>query len=147
MKNQDFTSLIKIEKNNKGKVVAIDTDMQKANFIRAKITASIQEELSFFQTEKISISLGSLTGIQTFNDRGPEIPLKFSMSGNVSANFRSDFLSAGINQTKHQIYLDIKTQVLILTCNYPTETTVETSILIAETIIVSETPNFWLGKN
>ena len=63
-----------------------------------------------------------------------------TLSGNVSADFNSSFESAGINQTKHQIYLDVKTSVYSFLPGFRTTTDVETNILVAETVIVGAVP-------
>ena len=76
------------------------------------------------------------------NGRGPKIPLKISLSGSVKANFRSLFESGGINQTKHQLYLDVSTNVFALIPGYPTTTTIDTSILVAETVLIGDVPKF-----
>ena len=62
------------------------------------------------------------------------------MSGSVIMDFKSEFVSAGINQTKHKLYLEVNSEVLAFIPGYPVNTVVKTSILIAETIIVGEVP-------
>lgn len=68
------------------------------------------------------------------------MPLRLTLSGNVNADFKSSFESAGINQTKHQIYLNIHTSVYSFLPGFNTTTDVETNVPVAETIIVGAVP-------
>jgi len=61
--------------------------------------------------------------------------------GNPSATFSNEFLTAGINQTKHQIMLEISIQVNILVPGHATQETISTQMLVAETVIVGDVPN------
>ena len=58
---------------------------------------------------------------------------------------RNQFASAGVNQTHHQVMLDIQTHVLFITPDSYEPTEVNTSICIAETVIVGEVPQAYAG--
>lgn len=104
------------------------------------MTTSIQKKISCMPKKDLSIPIGTLTGTEILNGKGPNISLKVSLSGSVLTNFRSIFESAGINQTKHQIYLDIRTEIFALIPGFPATTDVSTSILIAESIFMGDVP-------
>lgn len=137
----DYNDIINLEKDDSGKVIAINTDVKKVNLLKSSVTIAVQEKITNMGTRQISIPVGTLTGTEIFNGRGPKVPMKISMSGSIAADFRSEFASAGINQTKHQLYLDISTNVFVVIPGYPVKTAVKTSVLIAETIIVGEAPS------
>ncbi len=46
---------------------------------------------------------------------GPKVNVKMQMVGDLDTDLRSEFTSAGINQTLHRIYLEIKCKIIILT--------------------------------
>ena len=137
----DYNDIINLEKDSNGKIIAINTDMKKVNLLKSTVSIAVQEKITNMGTRQISIPIGTLTGTEIFNGRGPKVPMKISMSGSIIADFRSDFVSAGINQTKHQLYMDISTNVFVVIPGYPVKTAVKTSILIAETVIVGDTPS------
>lgn len=139
--SMNYADMVKIERGADQKIVAITTDVNKTNVLKAAISADIQEKLSNGATKKISIPLGTLTGTEILNGRGPMVQMKISIPSSVLTEFHSTFSSAGINQTKHQIYLSVNTKVYALIPGYPTSTTVETNIMIAETVIVGEVPS------
>lgn len=139
--NIDYNEIISLERDDSGKIIAINTDMKKVNQLKSSVSIAVQEKITNMGTRQISIPIGTLTGTEIFNGRGPKVPMKISMSGSIVADFRSDFISAGINQTKHQLYMDISTNVFVVIPGYPVKTAVKTSILIAETVIVGDTPS------
>ena len=78
--------------------------MKKINTLKSSVTIAIQKKISCMPKKDLSIPIGTLTGTEILNGKGPDVPMKISLSGSVLTNFRSVFESAGINQTKHQIY-------------------------------------------
>ena len=61
--------------------------------------------------------------------------------GTVETDLRSEFKEAGINQTLHRIYLEVKCNVTILT---PYETITETitnQVLLTEGVIIGDIPD------
>ena len=67
--------------------------------------------------------------------------------GTVSAEFRSDFSQAGVNQTLHRIELEVAVPVTLILPGGQTELTVETGLLVAETVIVGAVPDTYLTLN
>jgi hypothetical protein len=65
-------------------------------------------------------------------------------TGTATAEFSHQFLEAGVNQTLHQIMLDIEVCVQVLLPGETTELPVRTRICVAETIIVGEVPDTYL---
>jgi sporulation protein YunB len=136
-----YSSLVDIKKGNNGKIISIDINMLKANKLKSNISQAIQNELSSTKSKRLMVHVGAFTGAYVLDNFGPKVPITISLCGNICANFKSSFTQAGINQTKHQIYLDITADVLALVPWYPTTTGIETSMLITETIIIGDVPN------
>ena len=62
-------------------------------------------------------------------------------------DFVSFFQSAGINQTLHKLYIDVKAEVSIITPIDEPTITVKAEVLVCENLIVGEVPNiFFDGK-
>lgn len=138
--NVTYDDLITVDRGTGGNVLAITTNMVKMNELKAMIISNIQKKLSDNTYATVGVPLGTLVGGDLFHGRGPKIPLKTTLSGNVSADFKSSLESAGINQTKHQIYLDVSTSVYSFLPGFDTTIDVETNILVAETVIVGSVP-------
>ncbi|MGG7060320.1 sporulation protein YunB, partial [Clostridium tertium] len=65
--------------------------------------------------------------------------------GTVSVDFKTNFESSGINQSRHSIYLQAKTQVKVVIPLTTTTKEVKAQIPICETIIVGDVPNSYVN--
>lgn len=141
----EYSDLIKIERDSNGKILALNTDIQKVNLLKSIIADRVQDKISAVGIKKVNVPIGTLTGTEVFTGRGPSVKLKITMSGSIITELKSNFSSAGINQTRHQIYMSVSTKVFALIPGYPTTTAVETNIAIAETVIVGDVPKVFAG--
>lgn len=71
---------------------------------------------------------------------GPEIQIKILPVGSVITNLKSKFESVGINQTLHQIYLEVSCKVTIVMPYDSIEADIVNQVLMTESIIVGEIP-------
>ena len=76
---------------------------------------------------------------------GPQLKVSIEPIGTVSVNFKTSFQSAGINQTRHRIYLEAKTQVKVVIPLTTSTKEVKTEIPICETIIVGDVPQSYVN--
>ena len=89
------------------------------------------------------ISLGTLSGFEILNGKGPKVPMKISIAGNVFTNFNNKFSNAGINQTIHQIYVNIHTKICITIPGSTCTSESDDEILVSETVIVGKVPRVY----
>ena len=59
----------------------------------------------------------------------------------VYADYENTFSAAGINQTRHTVSVKITVSSGVYLPGYSAETTIETHIIIAETVIVGDVPD------
>ena len=121
--------------------------MTEINRLKTGILFRIDEQLEGFSVEQLSVPAGSVFFPELFSGRGPGIPIRVLAVRASDANFRNDFSSAGINQTLHRIMLDIRVDVTILTWTGTREVTVDSSVAVAETVIVGTVPSTYFGFN
>ena len=76
---------------------------------------------------------------------GPQLKVSIEPIGTVSVDFKTSFESAGINQTRHTIYLEAKTQVKVVIPLTTSTKEVKVKIPICETIIVGEVPESYVN--
>ena len=141
MKNYKYDDLVNISKDNNGNITLVQTNIVPVNKIISEVAVKIQNKLHSNERNNISIRLGSFTGSKILSGRGPEVNVKISSVGEINTDFRSEFKEAGINQTLHRLYLDIKCQVLILTPFENIQDEIENQVVLAEEIIVGTLPN------
>ena len=107
----------------------------------------IQEQFDNYHRGDFTIKMGNFTGTKILSGRGPDIPIKMIMAGNVETELVSKFSQAGINQTLHGIYLNVKCTVSIITPYDIIEETITNQIMLAEAVIVGEIPDTYYNLN
>ncbi len=146
MTDGDFDSsrLVTVEKDARGSVTSITTNVAAVNMLAAEIL-----DAAIASTEKdvitVGVPLGDLTGSALFLNRGPSIPVKVTMLASSVAGFRSELTGAGINQTRHQILLDIRVDMSLLMPWRTVSTSLETEILVSETVVVGGVPETYMN--
>ena len=109
-----YEQLISFEKDTEGRVTAVHSNMAAFNRLQTDILDIILTRVDQVSAREISIPVGTLTGTALLAGRGPRINVRMESVGSSSARFENAFSSAGINQTKHQIILNIDVTVSIL---------------------------------
>ena len=137
----DYDRLISFEKDNEGHITAVKSNMAEFNRLQSAIMEEVLGKLSEVSTRELSIPFGTLTGTPLLAGRGPLISVRMQSVGSSSAHFENAFTSAGINQTKHQIYLVVDVYVSILLPGFSTMTKVSSTYAVAETVIVGSVPD------
>lgn len=137
----DYDRLISFEKDNEGHITAVKSNMAEFNRLQSAIIEEVLGKLSEVSTRELSIPFGTLTGTPLLAGRGPLIRVRMQSVGSSSAHFENAFTSAGINQTKHQIYLVVDVYVSILLPGFSTMTKVSSTYAVAETVIVGSVPD------
>ena len=66
------------------------------------------------------------------------MPIRISTVGNVKTDVRREFKRKGINQTLHRLYLQIETEISILTPFNTIQESITNQLVLAENIIVGE---------
>ena len=135
-----YTNLIEISKDADGKTTGINTNVIEMNKLSTKIATNIQQNLLEVDDAHIIVPIGRLLGWSIFSGYGPKITIKAIPTGNVNVDFKTEFSAEGINQTKHRIYLVVTTGVRMIAPLISDIVIFEVKIVIAETIIIGDTP-------
>ncbi len=143
----DYDALVTMEKDAEGNVTALITNVSAVNLLQAEITTRIIQEISDNFISELEIPLGTVMDSSLFYGRGPLIPVKLKAVTNVSARFENDFSAAGINQTRHQIRLNVSVQVLVVIPGRELTAPVNTTVVIAETVIVGKVPELYASMD
>ncbi len=141
-----YDYFVTLQKDSDGNVTAISANMARINTLSSDI---LQEVIAATNSGKLDekIPLGNLLGSNLTLGRGPKIPVKVIMLTSSYADFKNELSSAGINQIKHQIILEVKVQIDVLLPWELRSTEVVSEVLIAETVIVGKVPETYLSLN
>lgn len=139
--NIKYSDLLKINTKEDGTVTSVEFDTVEMTKIKSGIISQIQKEVNAHNVVVMNIPVGTLTGNQFLNNRGPTVRIEMQISSAVYSKISSKFISAGINQTLHQITLSIRSDVYFIMPWYRSSGSFETEFILAETIIVGEVPD------
>lgn len=136
----EYSDFIIIHKDDNGNILMLESNMKNINIVISDVANRIQKSINNTEAEDVSISLGSFTGVSILSGRGIKVPIRISTIGNVKTNVRSEFISQGINQTLHRLYLEIQCEISILTPFNTINESIINQLILAENIIVGEIP-------
>ena len=142
-KDYGYDYFVTLEKDAAGNLTAITTNTNHINALSSEIVAEIARAADS-EVIKIDIPVGSLFGSNLLMGRGPRIPIEVLMLTSSFVRFDNDLISTGINQSRHVIKLKAAVDVDILIPWSTIRTTVETDILLAETVIVGRVPDTYV---
>ncbi len=140
-----YEELYAVRTDGQGRVVLMQYNTAAASRIQAQAVLAIQAAMRRLETEEIRIPLGLLLGIQVLAARGPEVGVTVVPLGVVETKMRDVFEAAGINQTRHVVYMDVKTRLRVVVPLLGGEMEVLSNVPIAQAIIPGEVPGIYLN--
>ena len=139
-----YDRIVYFEKDLDGRITALKTNMSEVNRLKTDILNLINDEILALDTSEIGIPLGSLFLPELFSGKGPAIPVRILSIRNSDATFSSKFSQAGINQTLHQLTMIVSVDVAVLVLGQTSSFTVNSEVVVAETVIVGDVPSTFL---
>ena len=139
-----YDRIVYFEKDLDGRITALKTNMSEVNRLKTDILNLINDEILALDTSDIGIPLGSLFLPELFSGKGPAIPVRILSIRNSDATFSSKFSQAGINQTLHQLTMIVSVDVAVLVLGQTSSFTVNSEVVVAETVIVGDVPSTFL---
>ena len=136
-----YDRIVYFEKDLDGRITALKTNMGEVNRLKTNI---INDEILALDTSDIGIPLGSFFLPEILSGKGPVIPVHILSIRNSDATFLSKFSQAGINQTLHQLTMVVSVDVAILVLGQTESFTINSEVVVAETVIVGDVPNTFL---
>lgn len=145
--NFKYDDIINIEKDADGNITMIRSDTVKQNYLASQVVLKCDERLSELEDLGVKIPLGYLTNNVMLYNMGPKITVKMQQVGNITTSYESEFQSAGINQTRHKIYLNLTTTMRVIVPFNSKEVEVTCQIPVSDTIIVGKIPETAINMN
>ena len=139
-----YDRMVYFEKDLDGRITALKTNMGLVNRLKTDTLNRINDEIMALDSDHIGIPLGSLFLPELLAGKGPRINVRVLSIRNSEADFCSRFSEAGINQTLHQLTLVVSVDVAVLVLGKTEGFTVESEVVVAETVIVGTVPETYL---
>lgn len=140
MNDVGYLDLIILDRDETGKILALRANVIEMNRIATEISIKIQEMNNELEESYVRIPLGNFTGNALLAGRGPALEVKLIPTGTVNIEFKTEFISTGINQTRHRVYLEIKSRMGIVAPFTSEKVEVVNHVNVAETVLIGEVP-------
>lgn len=140
----DFSAIVK---NESGEVVSVELLSGAVGSFQNQVTGRVNDALNAYASSRVSVPLGSASGMTLLAGRGPNVQVRVRPAGSVQTELLTQFSQAGINQTCHQILLRLTVTLDVAAPLQSQPVTVTYTCLLSETIIVGKTPSgIWAHK-
>ena len=136
-----YSDLVDIKTDSSGNVGMIITDSYAVNKLAATAATKAYDYLSEKIEKGVEVPLGAFTGIRLISGFGAKVRMKVISVASVKCDFVSEFAQAGINQTRHSLYLNINCVVHVVTKTKTKKINDKITVLVFDNLIVGKVPN------
>jgi len=143
----EYGELMHAQLDAEGRVTMLRADTMRMNELAAETALRAEDELNNTENQFVNIPLGAALGIKSLSGFGPRMSMQILPIGAVHASFDTEFESAGINQTRHRIFLTLRATVSLIIPTGSQLVEVESTMPIAESIIVGLVPDSFVDVN
>lgn len=143
----EYSELMDVKMDGSGRVSMLRANTIRMNQVAAQTALKAEDSLCSIENQFVSIPLGAALGVKSLSGFGPRIQVQILPVGSVHASFDTKFETAGINQTRHRIFLTLRATVSLIIPTGSQLVEVESTMPIAENIIVGEVPDSFVDVN
>ena len=136
-----YEDFVTISTDAAGEIQSIAVNTSTANRMKTEIALAIEEKVRDLPNERVQVPYLAFFVDELVTGHGPYVEFELSPAGHCFIDFENSFSEAGINQTKHQIDIVIKADFNMMTAVVGEGVSVETSVPVAQTVIVGTVPN------
>ncbi len=150
-KKYGYADLVDVKTDKDGQISMVVTDSYEVNSLSTTVATNAFNYLTSEIKKGVDVPVCVFTGIRLISGFGPIVKMKVISVASVKCDMISSFTQAGINQTRHSLYLNINCTVNIVT-KTATKTINDTiSVLVFDNLIVGKVPSvmitpFTIGK-
>ncbi len=142
-----YEELIDAQTDAQGRISMLRANTMRMNELAARTALLAEEELNSAENQFVEIPLGAALGVRFLSGFGPRLEVQILPVGAVHTSFDTEFETAGINQTRHKIFLNLRATVSLIVPTGSQLVEVTSTVPIAESIIVGEVPDSFVDVN
>jgi len=142
-----YDELVDLYVDGDGRVSMLRANTIRMNELAAQTALMAETELNSFKNQFIEIPAAAALGIRFLSGFGPRIAVQIVPVGAVHTSFDTELETAGINQTRHQIFLTLRATVSLIIPTGSQLVDVKSTVPIAESIIVGDVPQSFVDVN
>ena len=142
-----YEELIDAQMDAQGRVSMLRANTMRMNELASQTALLAERELGSAENQVVEILLGAALGVSFLSGFGPRLEVQILPVGAVHTSFDTEFETAGINQTRHKIFLNLRATVSLIVPTGSQLVEVTSTVPIAESIIVGEVPESFVDVN
>lgn len=136
----EYEKMVVINKDKDGRITLINLNTVELNKLTSKLSLKCNEELQKMGDMGVEVPLGWMTEQSVYYNLGPKIKFELEPVGNIKTDYISKFESAGINQTRHSVVLNVEASVRLIIPMNSKRIDISVQVPVAENIIVGDIP-------
>lgn len=137
---EEFSNLVVLERDSDNHITALRTDVIAVGKIKARLVSGLFDRLDYLEETQIEVPLGTVFAPNLFTGMGPRVKVGLAGLTQMEAEFVSAFTSAGINQTRHRILIEVHAGFRILTPFGGEDREIVSTYPVTDTVIVGTVP-------
>lgn len=140
-----FEEKLFIIDSDKNKIKTVQSNTRLLNEFISRFVVSLENRYEKIEPEKLTVPLGVLFGSKFLSEFGPKFTIEILPLTTSECDFKTEFTSEGINQTKYKVYIVTKSTVRVLCPFASKDMEVNSKVLLAEMVIVGNVPNSYVN--
>lgn len=109
-----YEELIDAQMDAQGRVSMLRANTMRMNELASQTALLAERELGSAENQVVEIPLGAALGVSFLSGFGPRLEVQILPVGAVHTSFDTEFETAGINQTRHKIFLNLRATVSLI---------------------------------
>ncbi len=140
-----YDNLYTIYKDNEGNISMITADSYKFNSLTTLLANKVGEYLNDYINRGVDVPIGVFTGISMLRGFGKKIKMKLVAINSVKCDVVSKFETAGINQTRHTLYLEVTPDIAVVT-RFSTKKLIDKiTVMLYDNVIIGKVPEVYFS--
>jgi sporulation protein yunB len=125
----------------------VNTNTVVVNKICGEMADVVSERLNNIKDNKVKVPLALFTNSNILSGIGPDISISINSMGQAKVDYDSSFKSCGVNQVNYQLWLNVETEVSVITPVVHKNVNVKRKIMIIDMVYSGGVPNGYVNIN
>lgn len=133
---------VNYDTNSEGYVTIVNGNSYNINQANFLVQREVQRRLAKLSNTTVGVPIGAFLGSTLLAaKKTAEVGIAIIPIGSVQCEFCSEFLSKGVNQTLHRLFINVTTTITLALPLKNVSIETENQIFISETLIVGQIPD------
>lgn len=142
-----YSSVFEVVYSEEKEIVSISANTGLINQLSLLWGTEVEKRVSAKKEIPVTRRLGAFSGNSFLSNYGREVTLSCRFNATSRTEYRSVFVSQGINQTLHRLYLNVYVEAEILSPARCEKVEVTDSVLYAENVINGKVPSTYISAH